>query len=58
MSDLRAHLKAEEYMGSVLKNLESEVGLGKASHVKINKVMLECNLVLFKHFLSSVCRAE
>lgn len=46
-------MDTEQYIGSVLKNLESEIDVGKGCNMKINKVMLECRLVLFKHFLSS-----
>lgn len=36
-----------------MKSLKSETDIGKACNVKIDKVMLECHLVLFEHFLSS-----
>lgn len=52
-TDLRPHLDTEQCVGSVLKNLQSEIDVGKGCNVKINKVMLECRLVPFKHFLSS-----
>lgn len=46
-------MDVKEYIGSVLKSLKSEIYVGKGCNMKINKVMLECHLVLFKYFLSS-----
>lgn len=56
-TNLGPDLDAEEYVRSVLKSLKSEIDVGKACNVKINKAMLQCHLVLFKYFQVD-CAAE